>query len=113
MFGFFGIFRGVFDVKVEDIMLSMKLVVVEVIVLVVSDDELGEDYIIFFLFYFDVFLKEVRVVVEVVMKEGVVGRKVSGEWVEEYMRRFREFYLVFIELLNEKRKIFSGRGSFF
>ncbi len=91
----------------------MKLAAAEAIASVVSDDELGEDYIIPpSPLHPDVFPKEARAVAEAAMKEGVAGgRKVSGEWVEEHTRRLREFYSTFIEPLNEKRKAFSGRGS--
>lgn len=109
--GFPGIFRGTLDVKAVAITPGMKLAAAEAIASVVSDDELSEDYIIPSPLHPDVFPKEARAVAEAAMKEGVAGRKVSGEWVEEHTRKLREFYSDFIEPLNEKRKAFSGRGS--
>lgn len=65
---FFGIFRGVFDVKVKEINEEMKIVVVYVIVNIISDEEICLEYILLDVFNKNVVKNVVKVVKEVVIK---------------------------------------------
>jgi len=102
--GFPGIFRGALDVRAKTITDTMIIEAAKAIGSVVSNDELGEDYIIPSPLNPEVYAKEARAVAEQAMKEGVARRKVKGEWVEEHTRKLREFYERVIAPVNKKRK---------
>lgn len=102
--GFPGIFRGALDVRAKTITDTMIIEAAKAIASVVSDEELGEDYIIPSPLNPEVYAKEARAVAEQAMKEGVARRKVKGEWVEEHTRKLREFYERVIAPVNKKRK---------
>lgn len=105
--GFPGIFRGALDVRASDITLNMNIAAAEAIASVANEDELSEDYIIPTPLHPDVFPKEARAVAEQAIKDGVAGRKTSGEWVEEHTRKLREFYNVVIAPINGERRKWS------
>ena len=105
--GFPGIFRGALDVRAKTITDTMIIEAANAISSVVSEDELGEDYIIPSPLNPEVYAKEARAVAEQAMKEGIARRKVKGEWVEEHTRKLREFYQKVISPANEKRETFK------
>jgi malate dehydrogenase (oxaloacetate-decarboxylating) len=67
-----GIFRGALDVRATKITEEMKVAAAEAIASVVSDDELGEDYIIPSVFNPDVCPTVARAVAEEAQREGMV-----------------------------------------
>lgn len=91
--GFPGIFRGALDVRAREITFDMNIAAAEAIANTISEDELFEDYIIPTPLHPEVYPKTARTVAEQAIKDGVARKKVSGEWVEEHIKKL-SLYLV-------------------
>jgi len=105
--GFPGIFRGALDVRAREITLNMNIAAAEAIANTISEDALFEEYIIPTPLHPEVYPKTARAVAEQAIKDGVVRKKVSGEWVEEHTRKLRSFYWHYIAPINRKRRKFK------
>ncbi|KUK16884.1 NADP-dependent malic enzyme [Thermococcus sibiricus] len=105
--GFPGIFRGALDVRAREITFNMNIAAAEAIANTISEDELFEDYIIPTPLHPEVYPKTARAVAEQAIKDGVARKKVSGEWVEEHIKKLRSFYWHYITPINRKRRKFK------
>ncbi|ASJ05324.1 NAD(P)-dependent malic enzyme [Thermococcus barossii] len=89
LLGFPAIFRGALDVRAETITDGMIIAASKAMASVI---EPSEEEIISSPFHPEVHPRVARAVAEEAVKEGVARRKISGEEVEENLRRWRKFY---------------------
>ncbi|NJE76471.1 NADP-dependent malic enzyme [Thermococcus sp. ES12] len=89
LLGFPAIFRGALDVRAETITDGMIIAASKAMASVI---EPSEEEIIPSPFHPEVHPRVARAVAEEAVKEGVARRKISGEEVEENLRRWRKFY---------------------
>lgn len=102
LLGFPGIFRGALDVRAKTITNGMVIAASGATASIV--EEPSEELIMPSPLNPDVHAKVARAVAEEAMKEGTARKKVSGGWVEEHIRKLREFYEGMIVPLNAERE---------
>ncbi|KUH31830.1 malate dehydrogenase [Thermococcus celericrescens] len=100
LLGFPAIFRGALDVRARTITDGMVIAAALAMAETIEPDE---DEIIPSPFHPDVHPRVARAVAEEAMRENVARIRVSGEEVEERLRRWREFYEREIAPLNDRR----------
>ncbi len=102
LLGFPAIFRGALDVRAKRISDGMIIKAAEAIAECVPEPE--EERIIPSPYDPEVFPKEARAVAEEAIREGIAGKKVSGEYVEEHTRKLISYFMEGPAKLNEVRR---------